>query len=243
MTDTDKKNKTIPEPTPAPVASTTPTESVTPRKVFVPVDTGARSRKPSGTPNNRNSNTAKGGNARGGGSGGGGRSGGRGGGGEGGGRGGPRRSGGADRPRPEYDQSMLSVRRVARVVAGGRRFTFSAAVVIGNRKGAVGVGLGKAGDTTLAIEKAVKDAKKNMVRLSLGDKRTIPHEIYAKFGSSRIFLKPAPRRGLSAGGSVRKVLDLAGITDVNGKIFSRSKNPVNNARATLQALRELNRSK
>ncbi|MDP3988665.1 MAG: 30S ribosomal protein S5 [bacterium] len=152
--------------------------------------------------------------------------------------GGPRRKAG-DRPAPEFAQKILKIRRVARVVAGGRRFSFSVAIVIGDKKGRVGVGLGKAGDTAQAIDKAVKNAKRNMITVPLTDTGSIAHEIDAKFGSSRVMLKPAPGRGLVAGSAVRSVLDLAGVADVNGKILSRSKNQLNNARTTVFALKQI----
>jgi len=153
-------------------------------------------------------------------------------------RGGPRRKQG-DRPAPEFAQKILKIRRVARVVAGGRRFSFSVAIVIGDKKGRVGVGLGKAGDTAQAIDKAVKNAKLRMVTIALTDTGSIAHEVDAKFAASRVIIKPAPGRGLVAGSAVRSVLDLAGVIDVNGKILSRSKNQLNNARVTLLALRQL----
>ncbi|HEY4493228.1 MAG TPA: 30S ribosomal protein S5, partial [Candidatus Paceibacterota bacterium] len=100
-------------------------------------------------------------------------------------------------------------------------------------------GMGKAGDTTLAIDKALKHARKHMITVPLTKTKSIPRETEAKFASSVVYLKPAPGKGLAAGGSVRTVLDLAGVTDVNGKILSRSKNRFNNARAALAALGKL----
>lgn len=124
-------------------------------------------------------------------------------------------------------------------MAGGRRFNFSVAIVIGNKKGKVGVGLGKAGDTALAIDKATRDAKKHMLTLTLGKGNSISHDVEAKYAASVIALRPAPRRGLVAGGAVRTVLELAGISNVTAKIHSRSKNHLNNARATILALQSL----
>ena len=141
--------------------------------------------------------------------------------------------------RSEYEQKIISVRRVARVVAGGRRFSFSAALVLGNRNGSVGVGVGKGVDTALAIEKAVRSAKKNMVDVRRTKKASLPHEVQAKYCSSEVFIIPATGKGLVAGSSVRTVLDLAGVTSVTAKILSRSKNKLNNARATIKALGEL----
>lgn len=134
---------------------------------------------------------------------------------------------------------MINIRRVARVVAGGRRFSFSVAIIIGNRKGKVGVGLGKAGDTTLAIDKAVRDAKKNMVTVELTKDSSIAHDVAAKYCASQVSLIPAPGRGLVAGSSVRPVLELAGVSNVVAKINSGSKNGLNNARAAIEALRKL----
>lgn len=148
----------------------------------------------------------------------------------------PRRE---ERPRSEFDQKIISIRRVARVMAGGRRFNFSVAIVAGNKNGKVGVGLGKAGDTQLAIEKAVRNAKKNMITVPLDKNHMIGHDVDAKFSSSRIMIQPAKGRGLVAGSSVRTVLELGGVRDVTAKIFSRSKNQLNNARAAIKALKEL----
>ncbi|MDQ5955105.1 MAG: small subunit ribosomal protein [Patescibacteria group bacterium] len=145
----------------------------------------------------------------------------------------------APRVRSEFDQKMINIRRVARVIAGGRRFSFSVAIIIGNRKGKVGVGLGKAGDTTLAIDKAVRDAKKNLITVNLKKDNSIAHETSAKYCAARVTLMPAPRRGLVAGSSVRPVLELAGITNVVAKVHSGSKNGLNNARAAVEALRSL----
>jgi len=156
-----------------------------------------------------------------------------------GGRGGDRRGARPPRVRSEFDQKMINIRRVARVVAGGRRFSFSVAIIIGNKKGKVGVGLGKAGDTTLAIDKAVRDAKKHMITVNLTKDTSISHEVSAKYCAARVSMMPAPRRGLIAGSSVRPVLELAGITNVVAKVHSGSKNGLNNARAAIAALKEL----
>ncbi len=143
------------------------------------------------------------------------------------------------KPRAEFQQKIVSIRRVTRVVAGGRRFSFSVCLVIGDKKGSVGVGMGKASDTALAIEKAYNDAKNSMIKPVLTESMSIPHVVRTKFTSSNVFIKPAPGKGVIAGGSVRTVLELAGITDVNAKIYSRSKNDFNNAKAAIQALLEL----
>jgi len=142
-----------------------------------------------------------------------------------------------DRKPREFEQKMISIRRVTRVVSGGRRFAFSVGLVIGDGKGGVGVGMGKAGDTTLAIEKALTDAKKNFVKISLTDIHSIPHEVEAKYKSARVFIMPNYGRGVVAGSSVRSIFELAGIHSVTAKISSRTKNKVNIARATIEALR------
>ncbi len=144
-----------------------------------------------------------------------------------------------ERVRPEFDQKIISIRRVTRVMAGGRRFSFSVAIVAGNKKGRVGVGIGKAGDTQLAIEKALRSARKNMIDVPMDAERNIPHDVMMKYAASQIMIRPAPGRGIVAGSSVRTVLELAGVKDVTAKVFSRSKNKLNNARAAVQALASL----
>jgi small subunit ribosomal protein S5 len=134
---------------------------------------------------------------------------------------------------------MINIRRVSRVIAGGRRFSFSVALIIGNKKGRVGVGLGKAGDTTLAIDKATRDAKKHMITLKLTADNSIAHEVSAKYNASRVTMMPAKGRGLVAGSSVRPVLELAGVSNIVAKVHSGSKNGLNNARAAIEALKKL----
>ncbi|MCR4283872.1 MAG: 30S ribosomal protein S5 [Parcubacteria group bacterium] len=141
------------------------------------------------------------------------------------------------RVKSEYDQKMVDIARTTRVVSGGRRFSFRVAVIIGNRNGSVAIGLGKSVDTASAIDKAVRAAKKNIIKIPLTKNASIPHEVEAKYASSRIMIKPAQQgRGLVAGSSVRTILDLAGVKNANAKIFSRSKNKLNNAKAALKAL-------
>ncbi|MDA8596820.1 30S ribosomal protein S5 [Candidatus Pacebacteria bacterium] len=144
-----------------------------------------------------------------------------------------------ERTRPEFDQKIVSIRRVTRVMAGGRRFSFSVSMVIGDKKGKVGVGVGKAGDTQLAIEKSIRDAKKHMITVPMNKDQHIPHDVHTKYASSEVMIMPAPGRGLVAGSSVRTVLELAGVKDVTAKLFSRTKNKLNNARATIEALKQL----
>ncbi|KKQ02254.1 MAG: 30S ribosomal protein S5 [Parcubacteria group bacterium GW2011_GWB1_36_5] len=147
-----------------------------------------------------------------------------------------RRSSSFGRPKPEFDQKIINIRRVTRVVAGGRRFSFSVALIAGDKKGSVGLGLGKASDTALAINKAVRNAKKNMIKLDLTKTMSIPHELSAKFSSSRVILIPNKGRGLVAGSVVRDIVKLSGMKDITGKILSNSKNKLNNAKAVMEAL-------
>src|SRR3990167_8604618 len=147
-----------------------------------------------------------------------------------------RRSSSFGRPKPEFDQKILDIRRVTRVVAGGRRFSFSVALVAGDKKGSFGLGLGKAGDTALAINKALRNAKKNMVKLNLTETMSITHELRAKFSSNSVVLFPNKGRGLVAGSVVRDIVKLAGMKDITGKILSKSKNKLNNAKAVMTAL-------
>jgi len=142
--------------------------------------------------------------------------------------------------RSEFDQKIISIRRVTRVVAGGRRFSFSVALISGNRKGSVGVGIGKASDTSLAIEKAIRDAKKSMIKVPLDKNMTIAYDVNAKYNASMVSIIPSPEKGLVAGSSVKNVLELAGIKNITAKMLSRSKNKLNNARAAIKALKQLN---
>ena len=147
---------------------------------------------------------------------------------------------GSERERSEFDRKLLDVRRVARVVAGGRRFSFRATVVIGNRKGKVGVGVAKGPDVSAASEKAGHRAKKNLIVVPISANGSIAHEVRAKFSSAVVLLRPRPAgTGIVAGGSVRAVVELAGITNISSKILSRSPNKLTNAMATLEALKQL----
>lgn len=160
-----------------------------------------------------------------------------------GGQGGDRKPRREPRAKPEFDQKIIDIRRVTRVSSGGRRFSFSVALVAGNRKGKVGVGTGKAGDTSLAIDKAVKNAKKNMIDVVLNKHMSIAHEVSAKFNAAIVEMQPAKGRGISAGSSVRDVIELAGIRDIGAKLRSGTKNKLNNARATIIALSLLKKNK
>lgn len=160
------------------------------------------------------------------------------------GRGGSRRPQRRDaRVKPEFDQKIVSLRRVTRVMAGGRRFSFSVALVAGNRKGQVGVGQGKATDTPLAIEKAFRDARKNMITVNTTKVMSIPHDTEAKYASSWVKIRPVKGKGIVAGSSVRTVLELAGLKEVGAKLMSRSKNHANNAYAAVKALKKLEHTK
>lgn len=153
---------------------------------------------------------------------------------------GPRREA---RVKPEFDQKIVSLRRVTRVMGGGRRFSFSVALVAGNRKGMVGVGQGKATDTPLAIEKAFRDAKKNMITVNTTKNMSIPHDVEAKYAASVVKIMPAPGKGILAGSSVRTVIEMAGLKDVGAKLLSRSKNSANNAYVAIKALQKLENTK
>lgn len=139
----------------------------------------------------------------------------------------------------EFEQRLLDVARVSRMMAGGRRFKFRATVVIGNRKGKVGVGMAKGQDVTMAVEKGVTKAKKSLFVVPIVN-GTIAHETEAKYGTACVFLRPAKEgKGIVAGGAVRVVCELAGIENIVGKIMSRSRNKINNAKATIKALQKI----
>ena len=137
-----------------------------------------------------------------------------------------------------FDKVLVAVRRVTKVVKGGRTMRFSAVVVVGDRKGSVGIGTGKAGEVPMAIEKANANAKKNMFKISVTDS-TIPHEITGKFGASSIHMIPAkPGTGVIAGGAARSIIELVGIKDIVTKRHGSS-NKINLVRATLNGLKSL----
>ena len=144
-----------------------------------------------------------------------------------------------EKPKPEFDQKMVSIRRVTRVVAGGRRMTFAVALAIGDKKGSIGLGTGKAGDTSLAIAKALRQAKKNMFRIKTTKEMSIPHQVSSKFSSSKLIMMPNRGKGLVAGSTVRDILILGGLKNVTAKLHSGSKNKLNNARVAYKTLYQL----
>lgn len=138
----------------------------------------------------------------------------------------------------EFQEEVIQIDRVTRVVKGGRKLRFRATVAIGNKKGKVGVGIGKSNEVTMAIQKAIAKAKKDMLKLHL-DGNTIPHNIKIKYKSSRIILMPAsPGTGIIAGGPLRKVLELAGVKDILSKSLGTN-NKLNNTKGIFEALRQL----
>jgi len=139
----------------------------------------------------------------------------------------------------EFDSKLLSLDRVTRVTGGGKKLRFRACMILGNKKGKIGLGVAKGKDVSQAMEKAEKDAKKNMIEIPFIED-SIPHEIQAKFEASVVLLRPQKKgKGIIAGGPVRVICNLAGIKNISSKIISRSKNKINNAKATMKALEKL----
>lgn len=154
------------------------------------------------------------------------------------GRGGPRR-GPVSGVKKEFKEKTLDLRRVTRVVKGGKRFSFRCTLIIGNGKGGVGVGVAKGADVAQAIEKARHDAQKNMFTVPM-KQTTIAHEVSAKFSAARVLIKPSKKgSGLKAGGAARSVLLMVGIQDASAKLLGRTKNKLTNALATMEALKKL----
>ncbi len=143
----------------------------------------------------------------------------------------------------EFKEKVIDLRRVTRVVAGGKRFRFRATVIIGDEKGRVGAGIAKGVDVAQSVEKAKVNAKKRLMRVPLKD-RTIPYEVEAKFSAARVMVKPARKgHGLKAGGAVRAVLLLVGVRDATAKCLGGTKNKLTNAMATMEALKKLKTEK
>ncbi len=163
-------------------------------------------------------------------------------------RDGERRGGGRRGPRQEkerdgFNESVIDLRRVTRVVAGGKRFRFRATVVIGDGKGTVGVGVAKGADVQQAIQKAKSAAKKSLVTFKIVN-NTIAHEAMAKFSAAQVLLRPAKEgHGLMAGGAVRAVMSLSGVKDITAKCLGGTKNKLTNAMATIEALKKIKTSK
>lgn len=139
----------------------------------------------------------------------------------------------------EFEERVVAINRVAKVVKGGRRFSFAALVVVGNKAGDIGVGTGKAGEVPEAIGKASRSAKKASKHIKLVNGRTIPHEVVGKFGAATVIMKPAaPGTGVIAGGAVRAVLESVGVKDILTKCVG-TRNPHNAVRATMNGLEQL----
>ena len=143
----------------------------------------------------------------------------------------------------DFDSKLLDLARVVRMTAGGRRLRFRAVVIVGDRKGKVALGTAKGADVAQAVEKATRLAKKDIINVPIVE-GTIPHEVEAKFGGSRVLLRPQKGgRGLVAGGPVRIVCEFAGIHNISGKFLSKTHNKLNNALVTIEALKKLRSSK
>jgi len=157
--------------------------------------------------------------------------------------GGPGGRGPSRRPlvkKSEYKEKVIEVRRVTRVVAGGKRFSFRATVVVGDYRGRVGIGVAKGLDFAAAVMKAQRKAEQEVIKVELLENRTVPFMIEAKYGAAKVRIKPAMKgHGLIAGGSLRTVLELVGIKDVSAKIVGRTKNKIANARAGIVALQSI----
>jgi len=152
------------------------------------------------------------------------------------GKGGQHGRSGFKKEKPEFDQLIADLARVTRVTKGGKHLSFRAVVIIGDRKGRVGYGIDKGKDVQIGVEKAVNQAKKNVITVPIV-RETIPHSVAVKYKSANIILMPAPRgSGIIAGGAVRSVLEMAGVPNVSAKILSRAKNKMNNIKATMIAL-------
>jgi len=147
---------------------------------------------------------------------------------------------GGNKKYSEFQERVLDLRRVTRVMAGGKRMSFRATVVLGDQRGRVGVGIGKGLDVAAAVEKAKRQAQKEMIRVVLKNNRTVSHEIECKYSAAVVRIKPAGKgHGLIAGGGCRTVLELAGVKDASAKQIGRTSNKLTNALATLKALEKI----
>jgi small subunit ribosomal protein S5 len=161
-----------------------------------------------------------------------------------GGKGGRRPGGRGEKPKrekPEFDSKTLDVRRVTRVVSGGRRFSLHVSVIAGDHNGRVGLGTGKALDTQAAMEKAMKSAKRNMIRINLDDKKKIAHAVEAKYDTAKVWISPNNGKGLIAGAAARIIFSLAGVQNITAKFHGPTKNKLNNARAVMKALEKISK--
>ena len=149
------------------------------------------------------------------------------------------KKGGSNFVKDEFEQKILDIARVTRVMAGGKRMRFRACVAVGDKKGSVGVALAKSKDTSSAVRKSLAKAKKSMVKINVTENGSIPHEVKIKDSAAKIYLKPAPLgAGIIAGGAIRQILDLAGIQNISAKILGTN-NQINNAYALMKALKSL----
>lgn|SRR3989338_999677 len=140
------------------------------------------------------------------------------------------------RERPEFDQQIVDLSRVTRVTKGGKQMNFRVCILIGDRKGRVGYGVDKGKDVQIAVEKAVTQAKKNMIQIPLVNE-TVPHRVEAKFKAAKIMIKPAPQgSGIIAGGAIRQILELAGVPNASSKMLGKTSNAITNVKATFKAL-------
>jgi len=145
-----------------------------------------------------------------------------------------------EKPSDGFDSKLLALNRVTRVTKGGKQLRFRAVVVVGNKDKKVGIGVAKGADVSQAVEKATKAGKKNLITIPITDEGSIPNEAQAKYGAAVILLRPQRQgRGLVAGGTVRIICDMAGIKNVSSKMLGGTRNKLNNARATIKALKML----
>jgi len=144
-----------------------------------------------------------------------------------------------EKPKEEFESKLLDLARVAHTRAGGKKLRFRAVIVMGNKQGLVGLGMASGADVQIAVEKATRLAKKHLIEVPIKED-TIPHEVYAKYSAAEVLLRPQRKgRGLVAGGTVRVICTLSGIKNISSKILGRTGNKLNNARATINALKKL----